>query len=145
MHVLGVDRVIIATPDVGGAVETFTEALGLSFGERLSVSTQTDAGEQPVANRLSPAGIEFVTPRSEEGEVARFLEARGPGLYAFSLRVDDVDAAEAELAADGIESVGRFDGDGLTEVFYHPRNFEGAFLILAEYEAPHPMETALTG
>lgn len=143
MDVRGVDRVVVATADIDGAANRFEKLLGLSFGKEISASTQTDTGEQPVTNRLSPAGIEFVTPRSDDGEVARFLQEQGPGLYAVSLRVGDVEAATAELADQGVESVGRFDVEGVTEVFFHPRDFEGAFLILAEYDSPHPMETAL--
>ena len=143
MNVLGVDRVIIATDELDDATDRFGRLLGIPFGDRLKVATQTDAGEQPVANRLSPSGIEFVTPRSDDGAVADFLERNGPGLYAVSLRVTDLERAVAELDERGVESIGRFESAGVTEAFYHPADFEGAFVILAEYDAPHPMETAL--
>lgn len=142
MELHGVDRVIIATPDLGGTASQFSDLLGVSFGEVMEPTTETAAGEQPVANLLSPSGVELVTPRSDDGQVAEFIEHNGPGLYAVSLRVGDLEAAIEELSAKGVEPVGRYRSEAFDEVFYHPEHFGGAFVILAEYEAPHPAETA---
>lgn len=142
MNVIGVDRVIIATNELDETASQFEELLGISFGEVLEPTTTTDAGGQDVANVLSPSGVELVTPRSEGAEVKRFLEENGPGLYAVSIRVSDLDPAVDELAAKGIEPVGEYSSNDFEEVFFHPRHFGGAFVILAEYDAPHPAETA---
>jgi methylmalonyl-CoA/ethylmalonyl-CoA epimerase len=142
MEIHGVDRVIIATPNIDETAGQFSDLLGLEFGDLMEPTTETAAGEQPVANLLSPSGIELVTPRSEDGQVARFLEHNGPGLYAVSIRVGDLSAAVSELEAKGVEPVGRYESAAFEEVFYHPERFGGAFVILAEYDAPHPAETA---
>lgn len=142
MHLYGVDRVIIATPDIDDTAGQFTDLLGISFGDLMEPTTETASGEQPVANLLSPTGVELVTPRSDDGQVAKFLEHNGPGLYAMSLRVEDLDTAVAELEEKGVEPVGRYESADFDEVFYHPENFGGAFVILADYDAPHPAETA---
>jgi hypothetical protein len=142
MHLYGVDRVIIATLDLDGTAGQFSDLLGVSFGDVIKPTTETAAGDQPVANLLSPSGVELVTPRFDDGQVAQFLEHNGPGLYAMSLRVADLDSAVAELEEKGVEPVGRYQSAEFDEVFYHPENFGGTFVILAEYEAPHPAETA---
>jgi 4-hydroxyphenylpyruvate dioxygenase-like putative hemolysin len=142
MNVLGVDRVIIAVEDIDGIAGQFQELLGISFGDLLEPTTTTESGSQDVANVISPSGIELVTPRDDGSEVARFLNENGPGLYAVSLRVDDLDSAVEELSQKGVEPVGEYETNDFSEVFYHPRRFGGAFVILAEYEAPHPAETA---
>jgi len=144
MEAYGVDRVIIATLAIDETADQFSEYLGIEFGDLLGATTQTGSGEQPVANRLSPSGVELVTPKTDEGQVAQFLEQNGPGLYALSIRVADLDAAEAHLNSKGIEPVGRYNSADFRESFYHPRHFGGAFIILAEYDAPHPAETAST-
>ncbi|WP_276260535.1 VOC family protein [Haloglomus litoreum] len=144
MDVHGVDRVIIATPNIDETAGQFSDLLGLEFGDLMEPTTETASGEQPVANLLSPSGVELVTPRSEDGQVARFLEHNGPGLYAVSIRVGDLAAAVSELEAKGVEPVGRYESAAFAEVFYHPEQFGGAFVILAEYDAPHPAETAST-
>ena len=144
MEAYGVDRVIIATLAIDETADQFSEYLGIEFGDLLGATTQTGSGEQSVANRLSPSGVELVTPKTDEGQVAQFLEQNGPGLYALSIRVADLDTAEAHLDSKGIEPVGRYSSADFRESFYHPRHFGGAFVILAEYDAPHPAETAST-
>jgi 4-hydroxyphenylpyruvate dioxygenase-like putative hemolysin len=142
MHIYGVDRVIIATRDLDNLSAHFNDLLGISFGQLSTPTTDTDAGSQDVENLLSEPGVELVAPRNEGDEVSRFIEENGPGLYAFSLRVADLATARDELAEQGVEPVGEFEQNQFRELFYHPRNFGGAFVILAEYEAPHPAETA---
>lgn len=142
MHVLGVDRVIIATPDMDETMGQFMDLLGIDFSDILEPTTDTQAGEQNVANVISPSGVELVTPREDGNEVARFIEENGPGLYALSLRVTDLEQAMAELEAKGVEAVGHYDHGDFAEAFYHPKEFGGAFVILAEYDAPHPAVVA---
>ncbi|MEF8842345.1 MAG: VOC family protein [Haloarculaceae archaeon] len=144
MDVLGLDRVVIATRDLEGTAGQFADLLGLSFSDTVRPTTETDAGEQALRMLVSAAGVELISPEGDGNEVARFVEEHGPGLYALSLRVADLDAAEAELAAKGVEPVGAFEAKDFRESFYHPRNFGGALLILAEYDAPHPAATAMT-
>lgn len=142
MDVLEVDRVILATPDIDGTAAHLEGLLGVSFGNLLEPTTESGGDEQSVANRISPTGLELVTPRDDDGEVARFLEEHGPGLYAVSLRVTDLEAARESLARKGVEPVGEYRSGRFEELFYHPRSFAGAFVILAEYDAPHPAESA---
>lgn len=142
MDVIGVDRVIIATEEIETTRSQFEDLLGLSFGELLEPTTSTDVGGQDVANLLSPSGIELVTPRGEETEVRRFIDEHGPGLYAVSIRVQDLTSSVEELSQKGVDPVGEYQSEDFAEVFYHPRHFGGAFVILAEYDAPHPAETA---
>lgn len=143
MNVLGLDRVVIATRDLEGTAGGFTELLGLSFSDTIHPTTETAAGPQALRMVLSAAGVELIAPE-EENEVARFIDEHGPGLYALSLRVADLDAATAELAGKGVDPVGTFEMNDFREAFFSPRHFGGALLILAEYDAPHPAATAMT-
>lgn len=143
MNVLGLDRVVIATRDLEGTAGQFSDLLGLPFSGPIHPTTETAAGEQAMRMLVSAAGIEIVTPDGEN-EVGRFVDEHGPGLYALSLRVADLDAAVAELAAKGVEPVGEFEMGEFREAFFHPRNFGGAFVILAEYDAPHGAASAMT-
>lgn len=143
MDVLGLDRVVIATRDLEGTAGPFADLLGLSFSDTVRPTTETGAGAQAMRMLISAAGVELIAPDGEN-EVDRFVAEHGPGLYALSIRVSDLDAAEAELASEGVEPVGRFEANDFREAFFHPRNFGGALLILAEYDAPHPAATAMT-
>ena len=143
MDVLGLDRVVIATDDLEGTAGQFAELLGLSFSAEVAPRTTTGAGAQALRMVISAAGVEIIAPEGDN-EVARFVGENGPGLYALSIRVSDLDAAVVELSEEGVEPVGEFDTNDFREAFFHPREFGGAFVILAEYEAPHAAATAMT-
>ena len=135
MNVLGIDRVLIATSEIDPAVESFDGLLDLDFGACI------DPTDTAITNRMSSVGVEFVT--GEEGSaVGRFLAERGPGLYALALRVADLDAAREHLADQGVEPIDSMTVNAFRELYYHPREFEGTLLVLAEYDAPHPAEIA---
>jgi len=144
MDVLGLDRVVIATRDIEGTAGRFADLLGLSFSGTIRPTTETETGEQALRMVISAAGVELITPEEDGNEVARFIDQHGPGLYALSLRVADLDAAEAELAEQGVEPVGAYEANDFRESFFHPRSFGGALVILAEYDAPHAAATAMT-
>lgn len=138
MDALTVDRVMIATWDIGETRSQFEELLGIDFSGLMEPTTDTGHGAQRVQNIISPTGVELVAPRGEDNEVARFLEENGPGLYALSIRVRDLDAATEELEANGVDTVGEYEHGEFREAFFHPAHFGGAMVILAEYDAPHP-------
>jgi len=142
MQVHSVDRVILATWDLDETISLFEELLGVSFASLMEPTTTTEDGPQEVANVISETGLEIVTPRGEDNEVSRFLEENGPGLYALSLRVEDLETAKSELADEGITPVGEYATGNFVEVFYHPENFGGAMTILAEYDTEHPAVVA---
>ena len=140
MHVLGVDRVVIATPDVNETADRFEELLGISFGEFFEAETDTTAGENRLVSRISAGGqIDLAGPADGDNEVARFLENHGPGLYGVAFRVADLDEAREHLAEKGVDPVGRIDWADFHELFFHPRDFGGVFTLIAEF--PHPVTT----
>lgn len=137
VQVIEVDRVIVVTPDLERAVKQFKQ-LDLSFGEQLEFGV----GEETLLARLEETGIDVLTPESE-GEIQRYLNENGPGLYGLALRVADVEAAHDELAADGVEPIQSYEEGPLMEYFYHPDDFAGVMVILCEYDAPHSLEVAM--
>lgn len=136
MNVLEIDRVIIAAPNLSDAVAQF-EALGVSFSDPKPAETESPAGIQRMRLTYADPGIEIITPVDEDNEVARYIEANGPGIYGFVIRVDDLESAKAELADRGVEPIAEAGSDTAPEAFYHPKDFSGAFLILTAYD--HPM------
>ncbi|TYT62564.1 VOC family protein [Natrialba swarupiae] len=135
VEVVSLDRVLIATADLEASTRQFTELLGLEFG------AVVDPPAAPIANRTSRIGVEFVS--GDDGSaVQRFLERNGPGLYAVSFEVADVDEARESLAANGVDPVDEVELEGFHEVFYHPSSFEGVMVALTEYDRPHPAESA---
>ena len=142
MNVVGIDRVVVATDDAERTSGTFEERLGIGFGDLLELTTETDAGSNDLRSVIDTAGvgIDVVQPEpgDEESALGRYVEEHGTGLYALALQVADLAAAREELAADGVEPVGEISAGSFTEYLYHPRDFDGLFVFLAEF--PHAYE-----
>lgn len=142
MNVVGIDRVIVATDDVERTSGVFEDRLGIGFGDLLTLTTETATGENDLRSVIdtSGVGLDLVQPEpGDEGNALdQFLEERGTGLYALALQVADLAAAREELAADGVEPVGEISAGDFTEYLYHPRDFDGLFVFLAEF--PHAYE-----
>jgi hypothetical protein len=142
MNVVDIDRVVVATDDVERTSGTFEDRLGIGFGDLLTLTTETDAGTNDLRSVIDTAGvgIDVVAPEpgEEDNAVARFVEEHGTGLYALALRVADLETARTELAADGVEPIGEISAGEFTEYLYHPRDFDGLFVFLAEF--PHAYE-----
>lgn len=135
MHIWDIDRVMIAVPDIDAATARFEQQLGLSFDDPVLSTIELPAGVQRSDVAFSHPGVEFVSPR-ENNEVARFLDEYGPGLFGLVFRVADLDAAEADLAEQGIDPIASDDPGTARERHYHPNDFTGTYVILTEYSHP---------
>lgn len=140
MRILGIDRVVIATDDVTEAAERYNERLGIEWGDVLEPATETEAGEHPLVTTIS-ANLDLTSPRDPDGSnaVAQFLDDYGPGLYGLAFQVADLEESRKHLADRGVEPVGEMHWGEFDQLFYHPHNFEGVFVLLAEF--PHSVET----
>lgn len=138
MQVRSLDRVIIVTPDLEGTVGQFEDLLGLSFDDPKEAETESPAGVQRMRLTHGPPGIEIITPEDEDNAIANFIDSHGPGLYGVVLRVDDLEAAKAELSEKGVDPISET-GGAAAEAFYHPKHFGGVLTLLTEYS--HPMMT----
>ena len=73
--------------------------------------------------------------RSRNGPIARFIEKNGEGIQHIAIRVDDIDAALAELKEKGvrlIDQTPRYGAGGARIAFLHPKATHGVLLELCE-------------
>jgi 4-hydroxyphenylpyruvate dioxygenase-like putative hemolysin len=145
MQIIDVDRVVLAVPNIDESTEKFSKLLGIDFSDQIEPTTSTTKGEHQLTNVISSTGIELVTPRDEDNALAQFIEENGSGLYAMAIRVADIEEAKEELAEHDVHPVGEFSFGDVVEIMYHPRDFEGAMVLMAEYDAPHPCVSAAQG
>jgi len=140
MNIVGIDHIAVATEDVDETATLLERLLGVQFGERITYTTETNSGEYDFVGRLSngPEGFDLVQPQ-DDNPVREFLDHYGPGTYAIALQVTDIEEALEELETEGVEPVGSVSPGEFTEYFFHPDDFGGMFIILAE--RPHPFET----
>jgi methylmalonyl-CoA/ethylmalonyl-CoA epimerase len=121
----GIHHVGVAVADLDEAVRTYERL----FGGRLEHRARVDAqGVEAASIRVGDGRIELLAALGDDTPVGRFLAKRGPGMHHVAYEVDDVRAAAADLAADGVELIdseprqGMF---GLEIAFVHPESVHG--------------------
>lgn len=139
MRVVAIDRVVVATDDLGRTTGTLSDRLDIGFGEVMELTTDDGDDLRSIIDN-GGIGIDVIQSVSDDDDaVSAFVDEHGTGLYALALQVADLAEAQVDLAADGVEPVGEISAGTFTEYLYHPGDFDGLFVFLAEY--PHSYET----
>lgn len=131
MKILKVDHIGIAVKSLAQSSKLY-ELLGLE-----SAGTE-EVAEQKVKVAFFPLGdteIELLESTSPDGPIAKYIEKNGEGLQHLALRVDNIDAALAELKEKGIRLIDekpRYGAGGARIAFVHPKSTGGILLELSE-------------
>src|SRR5947209_16407750 len=97
-----IDHVGVAVENIDEALALYRDALGMPLVHR---ETVTEQGVDAALLDVGDGHIELVAPLAPGTAVGKFLAKRGPGLHHVAYRVEDVDAALAELAAAGVRLI----------------------------------------
>jgi methylmalonyl-CoA epimerase len=125
----GIHHVGVAVADLDEAVRTYERLFGGRLEHRARVE---DQGVEAASMRVGDSRIELLAALRDDTPVGKFIAKRGPGLHHLAYEVDDVAAALADLAEQGVELIdvapreGLF---GLEVAFVHPESVHG---ILSE-------------
>jgi methylmalonyl-CoA/ethylmalonyl-CoA epimerase len=96
------DHIGIAVKDLGAALAFYRDALGLE------IEAPEDVASQHVRAHFVPVGeasLELLEATSPDSAIAKYVEKKGPGLHHITLRVEDIDAAVAQLHARGARMI----------------------------------------
>jgi len=130
--VTALSHVAIAVREADPLVRALVDGLGATRGEEEVL----DGGAlRVVFVHLGPVTLELLEPRSAEHTVAKFLDARGPGLHHVSLEVSDLAGTLAQARAAGVKLVDetpRAGAHGTQVAFLHPKSFGGVLLELCQ-------------
>jgi methylmalonyl-CoA epimerase len=127
------DHVGVAVTDLETSLRFFRDALGLH------VEASEEVGSQHVRATFLPMGpssLELLEATAPASPIARFIEARGPGMHHVALRVDDIRATLAALEARGVRLIDRQPrpgAEGAEVAFIHPSATHG---VLVELKQP---------
>jgi methylmalonyl-CoA/ethylmalonyl-CoA epimerase len=131
-----IDHIGIAVSDLGDSLAFFRDAIGLEL------EPAEDVPSQRVRAHFLPAGqasVELVEPTADDSPIARFVAKRGPGLHHLCLRVEDFNAALAELKGKGVRLIDETPRPGAHHslvAFIHPASTHGVLVELKEYLPP---------
>ena len=124
-----IDHVVIAVTDLDAAVETYQRNFGLA---KVSEGEVSALGIRNAFLQIGDAQLELMTPLTNQGPVATFLEKQGEGMYLLSIEVDNLDNAVAELQGQGIRITVTEGTAGRRLAFVSPKATHGVLLQLLE-------------
>ena len=132
MKVLKIDHLGIAVNSIEEGKNFWKDILGLEFE-----GTETVA-EQRVTTAFFPVGeseVELLESTAADGPVAKYIEKRGQGIQHVAFRVENIEAALAELKEKGvrlIDETPRRGAGGAKIAFLHPKATNGVLVELCE-------------
>jgi methylmalonyl-CoA/ethylmalonyl-CoA epimerase len=134
MDISRIDHIGIAVTNLAETIKFYEETMGLKCAGTEIVA------DQKVKVAFFPVGdteLEFLESTSEDGPIAKFIEAnkgRG-GIQHIAVRVDDVREAIADLKEKGVAMIDeepRYGAGGASISFCHPKSTGGMLLELCE-------------
>jgi methylmalonyl-CoA/ethylmalonyl-CoA epimerase len=123
---------------IGIAVKSIAESLKVYEAMGLKAVGVEEVAEQKVRVAFLPIGeaeIELLESTAPDGPVAKYIEKNGEGIQHVALRVDNLEAALAEMKAKGVRLIDekpRYGAGGAKIAFVHPRSTGGVLLELSE-------------
>ena len=124
---------------IGVAVKSIDEALKFWEGT-LGVKCHgvEEVADQKVKTAFLPikdTEIELLEGTSEESPVSKFIEKKGEGIHHIAIRVENLEAALAELKEKGVRLIDekpRLGAGGAKIAFLHPKATGGVLLELCQ-------------
>jgi methylmalonyl-CoA/ethylmalonyl-CoA epimerase len=135
MKVLKIDHIGVAVENLDETLALYTGILGLELHGTETVEAQK------VKTAFLPVGeseVELLATTDPEGPIGKFIAAKGQGVQHIAFRVEDIEAALAELKAKGvrlIDEVPRYGAGGARIAFIHPKATNGVLVELCERKA----------
>ena len=132
MKLLKIDHLGIAVTSIDEKKNFWTDVLGLTLQGTETIE------EQKVTTAFLPIGeseVELQESTEADGPVAKYIEKRGEGIQHIAFRVDDIEAALAELKAKGVRLIDekpRYGAGGAKIAFLHPKATGGVLIELCQ-------------
>ncbi|HRW03639.1 MAG TPA: methylmalonyl-CoA epimerase [Caldilineaceae bacterium] len=126
-----IDHIGIVVHNLDESLQTYCNQLGFTLLERVMIP------EQLVEAAFLDAGngtIELIAPTDTESGTARYLQNRGEGTHHICFAVDNIEAALAELRAQGVRLIDETPRQGVHGLvaFVHPKATHGTMIELLQ-------------
>ena len=132
-----IDHIGVATDDLDSSLALYEGSMKMPVAHRETVEEQ---GVEAVLLDVGDCHVELLSPLGSDTPVGKFLERKGPGLHHVAYRVDDIEAALAELSGAGLELIDSEPRTGIRQsrvAFLHPRSTGGVLTEIVEPAKGH--------
>ena len=127
-----VDHIGIAVKSIEESLKFWEGTLGIKY------TGVEEVAEQKVKTAFLPiqdTEVELLEGTAPDSPVSKFIEAKGEGIHHLAIRVDDLEAALAELKEKGVRLIDekpRKGAGGALIAFIHPKATGGILLELSQ-------------
>ncbi len=132
-----IDHVGVAVEDLDAALALYEGSFAMPLAHRETVEEQ---GVEAVLLDVGSCHVELLRPLGPDTPVGKFLERSGPGLHHVAYRVDDIDAALAELERQGVRMIDTEPRTGIRNsrvAFCHPKSTGSVLTEIVEPAEGH--------
>ena len=134
MNLTVVDHLGVAVPSIDEALAFWQDTLGVKCH---GVEEVADQKVKTAFLPIKDTEVELLEPTSADSPVAKFMEKNGDrgGLHHVAIRVENLEAALAELKEKGVRLIDekpRRGAGGAMIAFLHPKSTGGVLLELCE-------------
>ena len=138
--ILHIDHIGIGVSDLAAVKDIFADKLGMFHQPEDEI-----VESQKVKVSFFPCGdaeLEFLESTAPDGPIAKAIETNGGKnlVQHIALRVDNVEAAIADLMAKGVEMLDkapRYGAGGAKIAFLHPKSTGGILIEICEHPDRH--------
>ncbi|MDR3255421.1 MAG: methylmalonyl-CoA epimerase [Synergistaceae bacterium] len=127
-----IDHIGIAVSDINEALKFWEGSLGIKCA---GVETVEDQKVKTAFLPIKESEVELLEATSPESPIAKFIEKKGEGIHHIAIRVDNLEAALAELKGKNIRLIDetpRKGAGGAMIAFIHPKATGGILLELSQ-------------
>ena len=127
-----VDHIGIAVKNLDEAVNFYENILGLKAAGTEIVEEQK---VKVAFLQVGDSEVELLESTEEDGAIAKFIAKNGEGVQHIAYRVDDIEAAIAEMKEKGIRMIDekpRYGAGGAKIAFCHPKSTFGVLIELTQ-------------
>lgn len=127
-----VDHIGIAVRDLDEGIALYRDLLGLELERTEEVPQENVRVAFLKLDRGGALGhVELLAPMSEKGNIAAYIEKKGPGLHHIALAADDIETVMQRCRDAGmrlLDETPRVGAGGKKIVFLHPKSGGGVLI-----------------
>lgn len=128
-----VDHLGMVVHNLDDAVRFYSQSFEVSEWERLELPERyMEVAIAHVGDTL----LELIAPTSDEAAFAKFLDERGPGMHHVAYRVENIEAALAQVKERGVRLIDEQPRPGIHNTivaFLHPKSTLGVLIELVQH------------
>lgn len=124
-----IDHIGIAVQDLDEAVTFYRDRLGLTLQ---TIEEIPSRGLKIAFFKLGEVLIELLAPLTEDSEISRFLEKRGPGIHHMAMATNAMDIDIHRLKRQDVRLLSEepsIGAEGFPIIFVHPKDTKSGVLL----------------